>query len=103
VAILFNRMGVDAYFLEYDTDRAGGFEPFGSCQNKQVVLGVMTSKTGRVESKDQLKRGIDEPPGCALDQLVSRTVGFASTEEATLAEDEQWRLGAGRSGEGVWD
>ena len=55
--ILFNKMGVDAYFMEYDTDRAGGFEPLRLLpKNKQVVLGVMTSKTGALESKDQLKR-----------------------------------------------
>ena len=59
--ILFNQMGVDAYFMEYDTDRAGGFEPLRFLpKGKQVVLGVMTSKTGELESKDQLKRRIDE-------------------------------------------
>ena len=57
--ILFNQMGVDAYFMEYDTERAGGFEPLRLLpKNKQVVLGVMTSKTGALESKDQLKRRI---------------------------------------------
>ena len=76
--ILFNKMGVDAYFMEYDTDRAGGFEPLRFLpKNKQVVLGVMTSKTGALESKDQL--------------CLSPQCGFASTEEGNLlAEDEQW-------------
>ncbi|MBS0223202.1 MAG: 5-methyltetrahydropteroyltriglutamate--homocysteine S-methyltransferase [Proteobacteria bacterium] len=92
--ILFNKMNVDAYFMEYDTDRAGGFEPLRFLpRNKQVVLGVMTSKTGALESKDQLKRRIDEASKCApLDQLcLSPQCGFASTEEGNLlAEDEQW-------------
>jgi 5-methyltetrahydropteroyltriglutamate--homocysteine methyltransferase len=92
--ILFNQMGVDAYFMEYDTDRAGGFEPLRFLpKGKQVVLGVMTSKTGELESKDQLKRRIDEAAKFApLDQLcLSPQCGFASTEEGNLlAEDEQW-------------
>src|SRR5215510_4504615 len=92
--VLFNQMGVDAYFMEYDTDRAGGFEPLRFLpKGKQVVLGVMTSKTGALESKDQLKRRIDEAAKFAsLDQLcLSPQCGFASTEEGNLlAEDEQW-------------
>ena len=87
-------MGVDAYFMEYDTDRAGGFEPLRFLpKGKQVVLGVMTSKTGELESKDQLKRRIEEAAKFApLDQLcLSPQCGFASTEEGNLlAEDEQW-------------
>ena len=92
--ILLNQMNVDAYFMEYDTDRAGGFEPLRFLpKNKQVVLGIMTSKTGALESKDQLKRRIDEAAKFApLDQLcLSPQCGFASTEEGNLlAEDEQW-------------
>jgi 5-methyltetrahydropteroyltriglutamate--homocysteine methyltransferase len=92
--ILFNKMGVDAYFMEYDTERAGGFEPLRLLpKNKQVVLGVMTSKTGALESKDQLKRRIDEASKFTpLEQLcLSPQCGFASTEEGNLlAEDEQW-------------
>ena len=92
--ILLNQMNVDAYFMEYDTDRAGGFEPLRFLpKGKQVVLGVMTSKTGALESKDQLKRRIDEAAKFApLDQLcLSPQCGFASTEEGNLlAEDEQW-------------
>lgn len=92
--ILFNRMNVDAYFMEYDTERAGGFEPLHLLPaNKHAVLGVMTSKTGALESKDQLKRRIDEASKFApLDQLcLSPQCGFASTEEGNLlAEDEQW-------------
>jgi 5-methyltetrahydropteroyltriglutamate--homocysteine methyltransferase len=92
--ILFNRMNVDAYFMEYDSDRAGGFEPLRLLpKGKHVVLGVMTSKTGALESKDQLKRRIDQAAKFAsLDQLcLSPQCGFASTEEGNLlAEEEQW-------------
>ena len=92
--VLFNRMDVDAYFMEYDSERAGGFEPLRLLpKSKQVVLGVMTSKTGALESKDQLKRRVDQAAKFApLDQLcLSPQCGFASTEEGNLlAEDEQW-------------
>jgi len=92
--ILFNKMNVDAYFMEYDSERAGGFEPLRFLpKEKHVVLGVMTSKTGALESKDQLERRIEEAAKFApLDQLcLSPQCGFASTEEGNLlAEDEQW-------------
>ena len=92
--ILFNKMGVDAYFMEYDSERAGGFEPLRMLpKNKHAVLGIMTSKTGALESKDQLKRRLDEAAKFAsLDQLcLSPQCGFASTEEGNLlAEEEQW-------------
>ena len=92
--VLFNQMNVDAYVMEYDTDRAGGFEPLRFLpKGKHVVLGVMTSKTGALESKDQLKRRIEEAAKFApLDQLcLSPQCGFASTEEGNLlAEEEQW-------------
>jgi 5-methyltetrahydropteroyltriglutamate--homocysteine methyltransferase len=93
--VLFNRINSDAYFMEYDTDRAGGFEPlrFVPRGNKMVVLGIMTSKTGALESKDELKRRIDEAARfLPLEQLaLSPQCGFASTEEGNaLTEDEQW-------------
>jgi 5-methyltetrahydropteroyltriglutamate--homocysteine methyltransferase len=92
--VLFNQMNVDAYFMEYDTERAGGFEPLRLLpKGKQVVLGVMTSKTGALESKDQLKRRIEEAAKFAdIDQLcISPQCGFASTEEGNLlADEEQW-------------
>ena len=93
--VLFNQIGADAYFMEYDTDRAGGFEPlrFVPRGKKTVVLGIMTSKTGVLESKDTLKRRIDEAAKfLPLEQLaLSPQCGFASTEEGnTLTEDEQW-------------
>ena len=92
---LFNEVGVDGYFLEYDTARAGGFEPlrFFPKGKKQLVLGLVTSKSGKLEKKDDVKRRIDEATKyVALDQLcLSPQCGFASTEEGNvLAEDEQW-------------
>jgi 5-methyltetrahydropteroyltriglutamate--homocysteine methyltransferase len=92
---LLGEVNVDGYFLEYDTDRAGGFEPlrFLPKGKKHVVLGLVTSKSGRLESKDAIKRRIDEATKfVALDQLcLSPQCGFASTEEGNiLAEDEQW-------------
>ena len=93
--LLFNQIGVDAYFMEWDTDRAGGFEPLRFLpKGKAVVLGLVTSKTGVLEKKDDIKRRIDEAAKFApLDQLcLSAQCGFASTEEGnTLAEDEQWK------------
>jgi 5-methyltetrahydropteroyltriglutamate--homocysteine methyltransferase len=93
--VLFNTMPVDGYFMEWDSDRAGGFEPLRFLpKGKTVVLGLVTSKTGTLESKDDIKRRIDEAAKFApLDQLcLSPQCGFASTQEGnTLAEDEQWR------------
>ena len=88
-------MNFDGYFLEYDTDRAGGFEPlrFLPKGNKIVVLGLVTSKSGTLEKKDDIKRRIDEATKFApLEQFcLSPQCGFASTEEGNiLAEDEQW-------------
>ena len=92
--VLFNQIKVHGFFMEYDSDRAGGFEPLKMVpKDRQVVLGLVTTKTGRLESKDDLKRRIDEAAKyVSLDQLcLSPQCGFASTEEGnTLAEDEQW-------------
>jgi 5-methyltetrahydropteroyltriglutamate--homocysteine methyltransferase len=92
--VLFHRTNVHGYFLEYDTERAGGFEPLRLVpKGKVVVLGLVTSKSGALESKDVIKRRIDEAAKfCPLDQLaLSPQCGFASTEEGnTLTEDEQW-------------
>jgi 5-methyltetrahydropteroyltriglutamate--homocysteine methyltransferase len=91
---LFGKVNIDGYFLEFDTDRAGSFEPLRRLTgNKMVVLGLVTSKSGKLESKDSIKRRIDEATKyVALDQLcLSPQCGFASTEEGNvLAEDEQW-------------
>jgi len=85
----------DGYFLEYDTERAGGLEPlrFLPKGKKRVVVGLVTSKSGTLEKKDDIKRRLDEATQyVALDQLcLSPQCGFASTEEGNvLAEDEQW-------------
>ena len=92
--MLFNTIKVHGYFMEYDTERAGGFEPLRFVpKGKTVVLGLVTSKTGQLESKDEIKRRIDQAAKfVGIDQLcLSPQCGFASTEEGnTLAEDEQW-------------
>ena len=93
--ILFGKTDYDGYFLEYDTDRAGGFEPlrFVPKGDKQIVLGLVTSKSGTLEKPDDIKRRIDEATKFVpLEQLcLSPQCGFASTEEGNiLAEDEQW-------------
>ena len=92
--ILFNKIKVHGFFMEYDSDRAGGFEPLRLLpKDKTVVLGLVTSKSGRLESRDELKRRIDAAAKfVSLDQLcLSPQCGFASTEEGNvLAEEEQW-------------
>ena len=93
--VLFGKLNYDGYFLEYDTDRAGGFEPlrFVPRGNKVVVLGLVTSKRGVLESKDELKRRIEAASRYVpLEQLaLSPQCGFASTEEGNvLTEEEQW-------------
>jgi methionine synthase II (cobalamin-independent) len=92
--ILFNKIKVDGYFMEYDTERAGGFEPLRFVpKGKTIVLGLVTTKTGQLESPDELRRRIDEAAKFVdIDQLaLSPQCGFASTEEGNvLAEEEQW-------------
>jgi len=95
VAEILLRLNYDGYFLEYDSARAGGFEPlrFLPKGNKIIVLGLVTTKTGALENKTEVKRRIDEATKyVALDQLcLSPQCGFASTEEGNiLAEEEQW-------------
>src|SRR5689334_21946994 len=91
---LFNTINVHGYFMEYDTARAGGFEPLRFVpKGKTVVLGLVTTKTGALEEKDVIKRRIEEATKFIdLEQLcLSPQCGFASTEEGNaLAEDEQW-------------
>jgi 5-methyltetrahydropteroyltriglutamate--homocysteine methyltransferase len=86
---------VDGYFMEYDTERAGGFEPLRLLpKGKRVVLGLVTTKKGELESKDALKRKIDEAAKhVPLENLcLSPQCGFASTHHGNaLSEDEQWR------------
>lgn len=93
--LMFNEIDIDGYFMEWDDDRSGGFEPLKMLpKGKYVVLGLVTTKSGTLEKKDDIKRRIDEAAKYApLDQLcLSPQCGFASTEEGNaLAEDEQWR------------
>jgi 5-methyltetrahydropteroyltriglutamate--homocysteine methyltransferase len=91
---LFNDLAVDGFFLEYDDARSGGFEPLrfvpaGKC----VVLGLVTTKRGDLERKDDLKRRIEQAARYVdLEQLcLSGQCGFSSTVEGNaLTEDEQW-------------
>jgi len=88
-------MEIDGFFMEYDDERSGGFEPLRFLpKNKFVVLGIMTSKFPELESKDELKRRIDKAAEyVALEQLcISPQCGFASTQEGNkLTHDDQWR------------
>jgi 5-methyltetrahydropteroyltriglutamate--homocysteine methyltransferase len=92
--LLFNQIGVDGYFMEFDTERAGGFEPLRFVpRNKLVVLGLVTSKTGALESRSDLQQRIDHAARYVdLEQLcLSPQCGFASTEEGNaLSEEQQW-------------
>lgn len=91
---LFNHENVNAYFLEYDSERAGGFEPLAKVStNKLVVLGLVTSKTGELEDPQSIIDRIQEASQYVpLDRLcLSTQCGFASTEEGNiLTEDQQW-------------
>ncbi|MGH6814154.1 MAG: 5-methyltetrahydropteroyltriglutamate--homocysteine S-methyltransferase [Hyphomicrobiaceae bacterium] len=92
--LVFNEIDVDGYFMEWDDERSGGFEPLRLLpKGKHVVLGLVTTKAGRLESKDAIERRIAEAAKYApLEQLcLSPQCGFASTEEGnTLTEQEQW-------------
>ena len=85
---------VDAFFMEFDSARAGGFEPLRRLpRNKKVVLGLVTTKSGALESKDELKRRIDEAARYVpLENLcLSPQCGFSSTHHGNaLSYDEQW-------------
>jgi 5-methyltetrahydropteroyltriglutamate--homocysteine methyltransferase len=93
---VFNQTGVDIYFMEYDSDRAGGLEPLRLLPKgkKRVMPGFITTKSGELESVDELKRRFDEAAQFVdLDQLgIAPQCGFASTEEGNeLTRDEQIR------------
>lgn len=93
---IFNKSGVDLFFMEYDTDRAGGLEPLRLlAKGKQRVYpGFITTKTAELESIDDLKRKFDEASKYAdIDQLgIAPQCGFASTEEGNaITEDDQKR------------
>ena len=81
--VLFNELNVDCFFLEYDDARSGDFQPLRHLpKGKTVVLGLVTTKLGDLESADSIKRRIDEAAKfCPLEQLaLSPQCGFASTE-----------------------
>jgi 5-methyltetrahydropteroyltriglutamate--homocysteine methyltransferase len=92
--MLFNTINVHGYFMEYDSVRAGGFEPLRFVpKGKTVVLGLVTTKTGELERRDEIMCRIEEAAKFVdIDQLcLSPQCGFASTEEGNaLAEGEQW-------------
>ncbi|HEX7082813.1 MAG TPA: 5-methyltetrahydropteroyltriglutamate--homocysteine S-methyltransferase [Gaiellaceae bacterium] len=92
---LLNELQVDGFFMEWDDERSGGFEPlrFLPKGEKQVVLGLVTTKRGELESKDDLKRRIEEAARYApFDQLcLSGQCGFSSTVEGNvLTQEQQW-------------
>ena len=86
--VLFNEVGVDGFFLEYDTSRAGSFEPLRFVpRGKTVVLGLVTSKTGVMEPKDALKRRIDEASRfCPLEQLSARRLAVFNDDHHSRIE-----------------
>ncbi len=92
---VFNETNVDGYFLEYDSERAGGFGPLRLVpKGKKVVLGLVSTKTGVLERKDELKRRIDEAARyLPLENLgISPQCGFASSHHGNLlTEDDQWK------------
>jgi methionine synthase II (cobalamin-independent) len=91
---LFNELEVDGFFCEWDDERSGGFEPLRFVpKGKRVVLGLVTTKHGELESKDDLKRRIDDASRFVdPDQLcLSPQCGFSSTKEGNdLSHDQQW-------------
>jgi 5-methyltetrahydropteroyltriglutamate--homocysteine methyltransferase len=94
--MVFNQIDVDGYFMEWDDERSGGFEPlrFLPKGHKKVVLGVVTTKVGALEARDAIKRRIEAAAKFApLEQLcLSPQCGFASTDEGNaLGEDDQWK------------
>jgi len=93
--ILFGGVNIDAFFLEYDNERSGGFEPlrFIKPGKQQVVLGLVTTKTGELEAVETVEKRLHEAARfVSLDQLcLSPQCGFASTEEGnSLTEEQQW-------------
>jgi 5-methyltetrahydropteroyltriglutamate--homocysteine methyltransferase len=91
---LFNGLEVDGFFCEWDDERSGGFEPLRFVpKGKRVVLGLVTTKRGELESKDDLKRRIDDAARFVdIEQLcLSPQCGFSSTKEGNdLTPQQQW-------------
>ncbi|TVT28134.1 5-methyltetrahydropteroyltriglutamate--homocysteine S-methyltransferase [Salinicoccus cyprini] len=93
---IFGKLNIDAFFLEYDSDRAGDFRPLRHVDRDDltIVLGLITSKHGNLENKDEIKKRVEEATQYVpLEQLaLSPQCGFASTEEGNLlSEEEQWK------------
>jgi 5-methyltetrahydropteroyltriglutamate--homocysteine methyltransferase len=91
---LFGEVGVDRFLLEYDTQRAGGFEPLRFIRpGTTVVLGLVSSKTPQLESPDELRRRIDEAAACVPleDLALSPQCGFASTSPGNLLTIDEER------------
>ncbi|MCW9733498.1 5-methyltetrahydropteroyltriglutamate--homocysteine S-methyltransferase [Avibacterium sp. 20-15] len=91
--ILFGNCNVDGFFLEYDSDRSGDFKPLRFIKDQQVVLGLITSKDGNLEDKNEIIKRIQEAAQYVdINQLcLSPQCGFASTEEGNiLTEEQQW-------------
>jgi 5-methyltetrahydropteroyltriglutamate--homocysteine methyltransferase len=91
---LFGGLDVDGFFLEYDDDRSGGFEPLRFVtKGKVVVLGLVTTKTGVLESKDDLKRRIEDASRFVdiEDLCLSPQCGFASAMEGNQLTHEEQR------------
>ena len=91
---VFTQTGIDVFFLEYDTERAGGLAPLRLLPkgSQRVMVGFITTKSGELENTDTLLQKFDEASKYAdLDQLgIAPQCGFASTEEGNkLSEDEQ--------------
>ena len=94
---LFGDLNVNGYFLEFDDDRSGTFEPLRFVpKGKQVVLGLVTTKSPKLEDKELLKRRIEEASKFVdIDQLcISGQCGFSSTEEGNklTIEEEKAKL-----------
>jgi methionine synthase II (cobalamin-independent) len=106
---IFNKTGVDIYFMEYDSERAGGLEPLRLLPKgkKRVLPGFITTKTAKLEDLDDLKRKFEEASKYAdIDQLgIAPQCGFSSTEEGNeITADDQWRKLelVVRTAEAVW-
>ena len=106
---IFNKTGVDLFFMEYDTERAGGLEPLRLLPKgrQRVYPGFITTKTPQMESLDDLKRKFEEASRYAdIGQLgIAPQCGFASTEEGNaIGMDDQWRKLelVVRTAEAVW-
>jgi 5-methyltetrahydropteroyltriglutamate--homocysteine methyltransferase len=93
--VVFGGLDVDAFFLEFDSDRAGGFEPLRHlAAGKTAVLGLVTTKSPELEDADVIRRRIDEAAAVVPPErlALSPQCGFSSSHHGNeLTEDDQWR------------